>query len=351
MEVPQHRTPRAAQFFRAAKLWPLWFLICFGLGYATLSRYHPGNFEPDAAYYYQFVLRAPAGSDTHMAFRWLVPFLARPFYHLAQGRVGTWDPVSFGLLVVNASFTATTVTLLVALGFLLWGEVELALLAGALYLLNFSVANLMLAGLTDASEACFLMALTLTLFSDHWWLLPLWGALGALSKETFVPFSFVLASTWWLASGSRQSNRARRAMWIMLMAISEMITTVVLESAITGKAVLPWQFAGTLNGGQPYLEHFVNGFAARDFWYIFAWLLPLGLWRLGRFPRNWILATSATAFLVLALGAYANGPPGAAGRPMFDVAGPLLSLSVASFLCGSRTSSDVGMGPNADQNR
>jgi len=32
-------------------------------------------------------------------FRVLVPWIAQPFYRIARGRVGTWDPAMFGLLV------------------------------------------------------------------------------------------------------------------------------------------------------------------------------------------------------------------------------------------------------------
>jgi hypothetical protein len=63
------------------------------------------------------------------------------------------------------------------------------MLGATLYLLNFATANIWLAGYVDASEGCFLMVLTWTLFSDRWWLPPLWGVLGALAKETFVPLS------------------------------------------------------------------------------------------------------------------------------------------------------------------
>jgi len=71
----------------------------------------------------------------------------------------------------------------------------------------------------------------------------------------------------------------------------------------------------------------------RNFWYIFGWLLPLGIWRLRCLPRTWVLASASAAFLALLMNAYYSGQPGTAGRAMFSVGGPILSLSVAVLLC------------------
>ena len=39
-----------------------------------------------------------------MGMRVLVPYVAKPFYWLAKGRVGSWDPVMFGLLISDSFF-------------------------------------------------------------------------------------------------------------------------------------------------------------------------------------------------------------------------------------------------------
>lgn len=69
----------------------------------------------------------------------------------------------------------------------------------------------------------------------------------------------------------------------------------------------------------------------RNFWFILIWLLPLGLIRLRRLPRSWIIATGLACAGALTLGAY-HSARGNVARPLFSVAGPLLSLSVAIFL-------------------
>ena len=67
------------------------------------------------------------------------------------------------------------------------------------------------------------------------------------------------------------------------------------------------------------------------FWYIFIWLLPLGLLGLRRLPRPWLVATAVAFCGALALGAY-NDARGNTSRALFNVAGPVLSLSAAVFL-------------------
>ena len=144
-------------------------------------------------------------------FRMLVPWLARPFYSLARGRLATWDPVMFGLLVANSLFVAGTAVLIVVLGNS-WepvlgsrelGSPAAGLVGALLYLVNFAVPNLRLVGLVDAGEGFFLLALLWSLSEFELWALPLIGALGALTKESFIPFSIVFTSAWWVRDPER----------------------------------------------------------------------------------------------------------------------------------------------------
>jgi hypothetical protein len=317
-------------------LWLLLFLICFGLGYPTLNRYDPRTAvgTSDSSDYYKLVTSGPSAVEQHTRFRVLGPYLARPFYRLAQGRFGTWNPVFFGLLVANAMFTATAAYLLVMVGYRHVGDYATAMLGATLYLLNFATANIWLAGYVDAGEGCFLMVLTWTLFSDRWWLLPLWGVLGALAKETFVPLSIAYGATWWLVSKRQHLLGFSRGVWVAALAVTGLATVTVFQSVVTGRPFWPWEFAATLDSGTSYLgRNLVSSLLDRNFWYVFGWLLPLGVWRLRRLPRAWVLASSSTVLLGLLLSASAS-PIGTAGRVTFDIAGPVLSLSVAVLLCG-----------------
>jgi hypothetical protein len=135
--------------------------------------------------------------------------LAKPIYWLANHRLHTWNPISFAILVVNAFFSATTALLLVIVGIRISGDRGVAILGGFVYLTDFAVSNLNLAGYVDSAVNCLLMAVVWSLLSDRWWQLPLWGALGALAKETFVPLAAVLAFGWWLTAFERVTPSSR----------------------------------------------------------------------------------------------------------------------------------------------
>ena len=103
---------------RMAGLFCLFLLIAWGLGYPTLNRYDPRQTPglTDVQSYAALVTGAPTLDAGHLRFRVLVPWVARPFYQLAKGRFGSWDPVMFGLLVADALFVAGTALLIVVLG-------------------------------------------------------------------------------------------------------------------------------------------------------------------------------------------------------------------------------------------
>ncbi|HKW19439.1 MAG TPA: hypothetical protein VJO35_18160 [Terriglobales bacterium] len=315
-------------------LWILFFLISAGLGYPSLNRYNPRNQLPDAAVYARLATADSAAIHDHFRLRILVPLLAHGVYRMTQGRTGTWDPLMFSFLVVNSWFVATTAYLLCAVGITLLSTRSVALLGAALYLLNFAIANLQLAALIDSAEACLLMAVVASMFYRRWFLLPVLGAIGALAKESFVPFSIAMATAWLLAE-SDEKFRLRRAVWIATMAVVEVITLTELQSSISGHAVWPWAFMTGMSSPTNYGTNLLHSFIDRNSWYILIWLLPLGLAGIKLFPRPWKFAAAAGALTALALNAYhstVSGGGGGIGRYVFNIAGPLLSLSAAAFL-------------------
>ena len=316
----------------------LFFCISWGLGYPILNRYYPPEASglSDVRYYADIVTGSAAASSEHVRTRILVPLLARPFYLLARGRSGTWNPVMFGLLMADSLFTAVTAGLMLRVGARTTGSYSVGLAGALLYLLNFAVPNLRLAGLVDAGEGLFLLALVWSLLRSQYREVPLWMLLGTLVKESFVPFGFVIAGTWWLVERKRLGQPGREALWIAGGGLLGLVTLAAVQWQVSGALVMPWEFAASLHGNKVYLGTLVSSILDRNLWYVFLWLLPLGLPKLKEFPRPWLAATGAAAVVAFALNSYYGGHPGTVGRALFSIAGPLLGLSAAQLLLPHR---------------
>lgn len=317
----------------ALLLWTLFGLICFGLGYPILNRYNPAALAgtSDAAAYTSLV-KTSLGFPSY---RPLVPALAKPFYWMANGRVASWNPALFGMLAAASILTAATAIVIVAIGLRCGFSYATSLLAALLFLVNFAVPNWFLAAYIDSGEAFFLALVTWSLLSARWWLLPLWAIPGSLSKETFAPFAVIFALVWWLAD---RPLRRRRLAWIAALAVLASLTLLLTFSApgrlFSGIAHFTTEMDAYPRVG--FLHAFLACLTAREFWYIFIWLLPLGLVRLNRTDRRWIWSAASVFFLALLLGAY-NNAQGNTARALFNITGPLLSLSAAALLTDSKS--------------
>jgi hypothetical protein len=104
--------------------------------------------------------------------------------------------------------------------------------------------------------------------------------------------------------------------------------------------IWPWELAAYLRVDVGLLAGLRECLLNHTFWYVFIWLLPLGIMRLRRLPRPWVLASAVAFFGALALGAY-NNAAGNTTRALFNVAGPILSLSVAIFLAGPDSGNEL----------
>lgn len=311
----------------------IFFLVCLSLGYPTLNRYDIRTAVPDSVDYARMVASGPEAARPAYRARVLVPYLARPFARLARGRVGSWDPTSFGLLIANSLLTAGAAYILVTIAFSITGNPQTAVLAALLYLLNFAISNLMLAGMVDSGETFFLLAAVALMLRERWVFLPPIAVLGAASKETFIPFLAALAGTWAFAVPQRR----RALMWAAASTAAGLAAVMTLLSTLAGHAVWPWQFATGLSSGESHLRSALACVTNRTFWYVFIWLLPLGLVKIGTLPRPWVLGCAAAAVVAIALSAYHNQPEdaAAAARALFNIAGPMLSLSAALTLASS----------------
>jgi hypothetical protein len=266
--------------------------------------------------------------------RILVPLVAGPFYLFAQRYISAWDSVSFALLVSNSIFTAFAACFLVSIGGQVTREPLIGVLTATLYLLSFAVSNLQLAGLVDAGEACVMLALTWSMISGKWKLLPVLGVVGALAKETFVPFATVFAATWCLAEWRAEKRIDRVKLFSVLsLIISSLVTIVLLHSLIAKRAVWPWDLAAAASGEATLFSAMVAIVTDHGFWYVFIWLLPLGIFGLRRIPRPWLAASIATALVAFIFATWKD-MWGTAARPIFNAVGPMLSLASGIFLAG-----------------
>jgi hypothetical protein len=326
---------------RGVVLWSLFFLICLGLGYPTLNRYDPRQVPGlyDAKAYSALVTGSPLQEDqADLSHRVLVPYLAKPIFRIAQSRLHTWDPAFFALLVVNSFFSASTAYLLVIVGRQVAGEESAAIVAGLIYLVDFAVANLNLAGYVDSSVNCLLMIVVWSMLTERWWLLPVLGALGASAKETFIPLAATLILGWWLTTFRRDKSRFTQLACAAVMMVVAFATLILLMGHVSpGSSVIGFAASRRAESGSGflYLAGLVRCLSAREFLYTFVWLLPLGLWGIARVPRPWVIGAACAGMAGLAMGAY-DDALGNATRAIFSAIGPPLSLSVAMFLVPTR---------------
>lgn len=332
---------------RLLLLFVLFFCICLGLGYQSLNRVDwrtaPGL--TDVQWYVAMVSAEPiSGPVDHRQFRILVPYLARPVFLAAKGHIGSWDPAMLGLLVVDSLFVAGTSALLILVVMESVGKYSAALGSALIYLLNFAVPNLRLAGFIDAGEGFFLMAATWCLFRRRYWMLPLLGILGAMAKELFVPFLIAFSATWWCYERKRMRSPVIAAGWIAASWAAAIVTLHVVQWKVAHIDQSVIGFGLSLRGDEPYVTHFLHFFVDRNLWYTFFWLAPLSVFRIRRLPLAWRMATAAAVIAAFVLDIYYSGYPGTIARTMFSVCGTLLSASAAILLFENpRTSADANL--------
>lgn len=320
---------------RLVCLFCLFFLIALGLGYPILNRYDPRQTPGliDVRSYAAIVTNGSSSGPPHMRFRVLVPWIAKPVYHLLRGRVGSWDPVMAAFLATDSVFVAMTALLIILLGLHVFGDFPTSLVAALLYLLNFAVPNLRLAGLVDAGEGFFLLAILWSLSQSEYRFLPVIAILGALTKETFVPLSIIFMAAWWSAAYKQRESRPASTAWIAWSGVLSIAAILGLHWKLEGSLLNPLTFAESFHQNRQYLSQLATSLWDRNMLYIFVWLLPVAMPRLRKFPKTWLFPTAAAGLMIFVLDSYYGGAPGTVARELFSVAGPILALSAASLLC------------------
>jgi hypothetical protein len=325
--------------------WLLFFLVCFGLGYPTLNRYDPASnlagAEFDAAEYYQLVVGRV--SDTDLPFRWrvLVPTLARPIFNVSTGRVGTWNPVWFSMLVINAGFVAGTACLLMRLAEGAGVPGAASLIGTLLYLLNFFIVNSQLAGYVDSAQSFFLLAMCRAMQRRLWWALPMITGVGAFARETVPVLAVAIAVTWWAADPPRGRSTV---VWILIAVASGGSVLIVLAVTLAGLSNSIWEIPTAvplLGAARELFQRLGAGLVQRNWVLGFIWVLPLAALGVERLPRPWVLASVAATVLIFVVGAYAGIESNNVPRLAFSVVGPLASLAAGLTLVRFTTRSKM----------
>jgi hypothetical protein len=328
-------SPRLAPVRRKTAVvahWLLFFWLCFGLGYPTLNRFDPRALDSDAIEYFKLVVGKPSDAGDLLRYRVLVPWVAKPIFWVSQGHIRSWNPIAFGLLISNCLFTASGACLLMLIGSQYLGRAN-AFAGTLLYLLNFTLPARQLGlGLVESGESCFMLVLFYLLFRRKFFLLPILGVLGALAKESFVPMCAVSTAAWAISESRRGRWKKNQTIWSIAMVLIGLSTIILLQASVTGRLIWPWEFAGTLRESDVSLWNGLLGCVTdRYFWYVFGYLLPLGVLGVRGLPKAWICASIAGAAAALAMGAW-NSAGGNTVPSVFNSVGPLLSLSAANFL-------------------
>lgn len=332
---------------RLALIWCLFFLICFSLGYPTLNRYAPTtaatNLEnpngslTDTKYYASLIENGfTETAESIWRYRVLVPYVAKPFYTLSKGHIGSWDPVFFGLLVANSFFIASAAIVLFLIGAAVTESRNVGFISSLLMLGHFNISNLYLAGLVDSSELFLTTSTIWLLLHKKWHALPFIAILAALSRETTVVFTAGLSAGWFIA-GVVQSKYWRSEIYTIIMygliAVALGLGGLMLLRYVgTSAIVLPWKLQGGSNFSAVNIDSGIWGLmTSKALLYGFVWLLPLGLLGIKSIPRNWLWASALTSagalFLIVMMNAGENS-----ARPLFNILGPMLLVAAASFI-------------------
>ncbi|MGE3164274.1 MAG: hypothetical protein AB7O52_05175 [Planctomycetota bacterium] len=306
----------------------LFAAIGFGSGYSALGRYDPrlpdgiSDVRDYAAIVDGSTAERPA---SHRLYRLLVPYLAKPVRSLALGRIGSWDPTIFALVVVVGLLVGLTAAVLIDTARVAGFERSVGIVAALLLVSSFVTVNYTLVGLVDAAELLALVIAARLLLVERWELLP-FLAIAAFAKETSVVFVAAFAGSWWLAAGRPAPKRALPS--IAITTVLGLGAPSLCRLHVTGEWEWPWQIAAGLEARTSFATELVRAFGDHALVLAFGVIVPLAIPRLARMPRAWAVSAIVTALTAAMLGAW-NSAGGNIARPMFMIGGPLLCLSAA----------------------
>lgn len=325
-------------------IWSVFFLIAIGFGYQGVTRYDPAqsSFIDDSKIYSEIVLNGSQGiTSDHRSTRVLVPFLARAVYSVVDGHIGLWNPVQFSLLVIASFFCASIVLMMISICKHLFEDERVGIIAGLIFYANFSIPNLYLSGLVDPAEAFFLLCIIYTLLHKKLILLPIIAILGTLSKETFLPVGSLIITIWWLyeTCTDKKINYKNLLHIVSFVLISSVIVIALKSYALDKLTFLVEYSEGMRKESFSSFDRILV--AIRRFSYAYIWLLPLSLFRIKLLPKPWLLSAIISSIMILLMGWWIGASGAAISRYMFNMVGPLLSISIAILVLDTNLKAKV----------
>lgn len=318
-------------------LWATFFAISCGLGYASLRGCDARTRNPDAGDYYRIAQRG--AFPQYRGSRVLIPFLARGVGDLFRQNLGSWNATAFGFLVVNSAFMATAAVLTTLLASRITVVPAVPPLAGALYLMNFTVVNLFLVGLVDSAGAAAFAAIYFFGFTRRLWPLLIVFPIAAAAKESDLVLLAGAVVMFALADPFlRKGSAIMVAFCSLLLGLLAVSATIAIAWGHLLSPLELFEVAKTdarLGVSKSFVDYAFSTVAV----YIFGWLLPLSIPSLRLIASPLLRVSFGNCVFVSIICTFHYMGGGNGYRPLFAASAPVLCIAAAMTLSAWFTNS------------
>lgn len=312
--------------------------MSFSFGYATLNRYDARDLAlPDTTHYYQMSVDNYVVVPPPFRYRVLIPSIVSPVWRrIPRAIADHYRDVYLSMLIVNSFFLAATGVVIMGLTRVATGvdSPAMSVLSALLMLCSFRIVNSHAHAMVDSGELFFLSAMMLAALRGWWLLPPLLIGFGVAAKETVFPFGvcglFLIAiyqgvtqKQWlWPMIGLAASTGIGAATFFGIQMYMGGPTSAAYAFSPDRLAALPGNLWACLFSTNMALT--------------FSYLIPLGIWRLHRLNKGFLLCFAGMGVSALLLSAYAEIGRNVS-RPLIDCVGPLLAVGTAVMMLGVKT--------------
>tara|TARA_X000000368_G_scaffold10390_1_gene8307 strand:- start:6020 stop:7048 length:1029 start_codon:yes stop_codon:yes gene_type:complete len=311
------------------------FIVCLGLGYGVLTRFDPTLLPAlvDAHTYSNIVQNGISTwheDGPGVAHRVFVPSIARIVY-LITPPIGSWNMVSFSLLVVNSLFTSFSALFILKMSYKFTNKLGFSMAACLIFLLNFNIVNSYLVSSVDAAYGFFFLLLIYCMHFNNWKWIPLIAVVGCLTKEAFLPVGSSLIFSWLIYEfhEDKRINKIHLGIFIIFVLLCS-VTTMLINSYVTQSIYLPWDHLSDrtlwIESKFTFSSFFIE---LVKFTYTIGWLLVLAAFSLKYIPKKIVFSSLIAGLATVFMGWWVNA--GGADYARFIYSPAALVISIA---CG-----------------